>query len=194
MDFANLLLHRKLLLLGNFVLNSGKVSPYYLDMRFLPSYPEFAEVVNNAVNLLSKTNFDVAVGIATGGVPLASFIACKMGKPTGYVRPEKKGHGTNRLVEGVVDGREVLVVDDVSTTGGSIISAVNAVRENGGKVNKALVIVDREEGAKDNPREIGVSLISLFTIHEILSSLLDSETLREGEKKSIKEYLQSNLR
>ncbi|BBG24035.1 orotate phosphoribosyltransferase [Sulfuracidifex tepidarius] len=194
MDFANFLLEKKLLLLGNFVLNSGKVSPYYLDMRSLPSYVYFNDIVNKAVDVLSTMDFDMTVGVATGGVPLASFIACRMGKLTGYVRPEKKGHGTNRLVEGIVEGKQVLVVDDVSTTGGSLVSAVNKVRENGGKVDKALVIVDREEGAKEKLKEAGVSLVSLFTIQDILESLLSSSKLKEGERKAIQEYLQGNLR
>jgi orotate phosphoribosyltransferase len=194
MDLANFLLDRKILLLGNFVLNSGKVSPYYLDMRSLPSYLEFFEVVEKAVEAIKGIEFDMIVGVATGGVPFASFLACKMRKPMGYVRPEKKGHGTDRLVEGYVEGRKVLVVDDVSTTGGSLVSAVNKVRESGGIVENAIVIIDRTEGAWEKLREIGVTLVSVFTINQILESLLSSDKIKEGERKAIKEYLENNLR
>ncbi|MUN28161.1 orotate phosphoribosyltransferase [Sulfuracidifex metallicus] len=194
MDLANFLLDRKILLLGNFVLNSGKVSPYYLDMRSLPSYLEFFDVVEKAVEAIKGIEFDMIVGVATGGVPFASFLACKMRKPMGYVRPEKKGHGTDRLVEGYVEGRKVLVVDDVSTTGGSLVSAVNKVRESGGIVENAIVIIDRTEGAWEKLREIGVTLVSVFTINQILESLLSSDKIKEGERKAIKEYLENNLR
>ncbi|MCY0849924.1 orotate phosphoribosyltransferase [Sulfuracidifex metallicus] len=194
MDLANFLLDRKILLLGNFVLNSGKVSPYYLDMRSLPSYLEFFDVVEKAVEAIKGIEFDMIVGVATGGVPFASFLACKMRKPMGYVRPEKKGHGTDRLVEGYVEGRKVLVVDDVSTTGGSLVSAVNKVRESGGIVENAIVIIDRTEGAWEKLREIGVTLVRVFTINQILESLLSSDKIKDGERKAIKEYLESNLR
>jgi len=103
-------------------------------LRRLPSYPEFSRIVSLAINTVSKLNFDLVVGVATGGLPLASFMACKMEKPLAYARLERKGHGTNKLLEGEVRGKAVLVVDDVSTTGTSLKVVVNAVRQEGGNV------------------------------------------------------------
>lgn len=85
-------------------------------------------------------------------------------------------------------------MDDVSTTGGSLVSAVNKVRESGGIVENAIVIIDRTEGAWEKLREIGVTLVSVFTINQILESLLSSDKIKEGERKAIKEYLENNLR
>ncbi len=79
-------------------------------------------------------NFDIVLGVATGGVPLASFIACKMNLPMGYVRVEKKGYGTDKLVEAEVSNKRVLIVDDVATTGGSIEKASLEVSKSGGNV------------------------------------------------------------
>lgn len=157
MDFVKALLDKKLLLIGNFMLTSGKVSPYYLDLRKLPNHPDiFSFVVSSAVDIVKGINFDMILGVVTGGVPFASFIACKLNKPMGYIRAEKKGHGTERLLEADVDGKKVIVVDDVATTGGSILKAVEEVRKAGGKVEHALVIVDREEGAFEKLESVGI--------------------------------------
>lgn len=194
MDLVRSLLEKKLLLVGNFVLTSGKISPYYLDLRRLPNYPaEFNEVVNKAIEVLKDINFDMILGIATGGVPFASFLACKLGKPLGYIRSEKKGYGTDRLIEADVERKKVVIVDDVATTGGSIAKAVDEVRKSGGEVEYALVIVDREEGAGKRLAQMGVKLLSVYRIRDILNSLLSSSLLSESDKKAIQEYLVSNV-
>ncbi|ABP96105.1 orotate phosphoribosyltransferase [Metallosphaera sedula] len=187
MDIGEVLVKRKLLLIGNFVLTSGKTSPYYIDLRRFPSYPEFRQVVDEAIKKVEKVDFDFIMGVATGGVPLASFLACRMGIPMGYVRVERKGYGTDKLVEGEVTGRKVLVVDDVATTGGSLERASAEIVRSGGKVVGALVIVDREEGASEKLRSLGIDFISVFKISDILRSL--SSTLSENERKLIEEYL-----
>jgi orotate phosphoribosyltransferase len=194
MDFVTSLLEKKLLLVGNFVLTSGKISPYYLDLRRLPNYPaEFNEVVNKAIEVLKGINFDIILGIATGGVPFASFLACKLGKPLGYIRSEKKGYGTDKLIEANVEKKKVIIVDDVATTGGSIARAVDEVRKSGGEVEYALVIVDREEGAGKRLAQMGVKLLSVYKIRDILNTLLSSTLLSESDKKAIQEYLVSNI-
>ncbi|MFP3225506.1 MAG: orotate phosphoribosyltransferase [Sulfolobaceae archaeon] len=194
MDFVTSLLEKRLLLVGNFVLTSGKISPYYLDLRRLPNYPaEFNEVVNKAIEVLKGINFDIILGIATGGVPFASFLACKLGKPLGYIRSEKKGYGTDKLIEAYVEKKKVIIVDDVATTGGSIARAVDEVRKSGGEVEYALVIVDREEGAGKRLAQMGVKLLSVYKIRDILNTLLSSALLSESDKKAIQEYLVSNL-
>jgi orotate phosphoribosyltransferase len=192
-DIAGFLLQNRLLLLGNFTLSSGKISPYYLDLRRLPSYPEFSRIVSSAINTVSNLNFDLVVGVATGGLPLASFMACKMEKPLAYARLERKGHGTNKLLEGEVRGKAVLVVDDVATTGTSLKVAVNAVRQEGGKVEGALVIVDRQEGANRELERMGVKLYSVFKITEILKSIIDRKWVEEQDAQSIMDYLVGNL-
>lgn len=194
MDFVTSLLEKRLLLVGNFVLTSGKISPYYLDLRRLPNYPaEFNEVVNKAIEVLKGINFDIILGIATGGVPFASFLACKLGKPLGYIRSEKKGYGTDKLIEACVEKKKVIIVDDVATTGGSIARAVDEVRKSGGEVEYALVIVDREEGAGKRLAQMGVKLLSVYKIRDILNTLLSSALLSESDKKAIQEYLVSNI-
>ncbi|AHC51813.1 orotate phosphoribosyltransferase [Sulfolobus acidocaldarius SUSAZ] len=194
MDFVKALLDKKLLLIGNFMLTSGKVSPYYLDLRKLPNHPDiFSFVVSSAVDIVKGINFDMILGVVTGGVPFASFIACRLNKPMGYIRAEKKGHGTERLLEADVDGKKVIVVDDVATTGGSILKAVEEVRKAGGKVEHALVIVDREEGAFEKLESVGIRLLSVYKVSEILNSLIKSNLIAESEKKLISDYMVKNI-
>ncbi|AAK40926.1 orotate phosphoribosyltransferase [Saccharolobus solfataricus] len=193
MNFAEVLLERKLLLIGSFVLTSGKVSPYYLDLRPLPNYPEFYDIVNQAIKKAKDIPHDIIVGIATGGVPLSAFIACNLKEPMGYIRIEKKGHGTNRTLELDVKGKRVLLVDDVATTGVSIEKATLEILNGGGKVSDALVIIDRQEGASQRLEKLGVKLHSLFKISEILDELLKSDKLKDNEKKSILDYLVKNV-
>ncbi|MEM4080072.1 MAG: orotate phosphoribosyltransferase [Metallosphaera sp.] len=187
MDIGDVLVRRKLLLIGHFVLTSGKTSPYYIDLRKFPSFPEFLSVVDEAVVKVKDLGFDFIVGIATGGVPFASFLACKLGLPMGYVRLEKKGYGTNKLVEAEISGRNVLLVDDVTTTGGSLEKAIIEITNSGGKVVGALTIVDREEGATERLRKLGVEFRTVFKISDILRSL--SNKLNENERKIIEDYL-----
>ncbi|AWR99751.1 orotate phosphoribosyltransferase [Metallosphaera hakonensis] len=187
MDIGEVLIKRKLLLIGNFVLTSGRTSPYYIDLRRFPSFPEFPQVVDEALAKIKDMNFDIVLGVATGGVPLASFIACKMNLPMGYVRVEKKGYGTDKLVEAEVSNKRVLIVDDVATTGGSIEKASLEVSKSGGNVVGALVIVDREEGARDKLARLGIEFRAVFRISEILRSV--SEKLNESERKLILDYL-----
>jgi orotate phosphoribosyltransferase len=191
MNIGSVLMERKLLMIGNFVLTSGKTSPYYLDLRKLPSYPEFFKIVEEAMERVKDIDYDVILGVATGGVPLASFMACKLGKPMGYVRIEKKGHGTDRLIEAEVSDKKVLVVDDVATTGGSLERASLEVFRNGGRVVGALVIVDREEGAERKLREMGMEFRAVYRISEILRSILDK--LSETDRAQILEYMRGNV-
>ncbi|BDC19634.1 orotate phosphoribosyltransferase [Acidianus sp. HS-5] len=157
----------------------------------MPNYPEFFTVVDKAIETVKDIKFDMIIGIATGGIPLASFIACKLNKSMGYVRLEKKGYGTDKLLEADVKDKEIIVIDDVSTTGGSIEKSVEEIMRNGGKVSHALVIVDRKEGAKERLEQMGITLHYLYSIHDILKSILSK--LNDNERKMIEEYLVKNV-
>lgn len=184
------LYRNKLFKIGEYRLTSGKISPYYIDLRILPSYYDiYSKIINISLSKLEKLNFDIVVGIESAGIIHASFIACKTHKPVGYVRKKPKQHGTKRLVEGIVADRNVLVVDDVATTGGSLEHAVNAVRSMGGIVEKAFVFVDREEGARERLKRLGVELISLMNIWFIINVLVKHRLIDEQTYYLIKNYL-----
>jgi orotate phosphoribosyltransferase len=158
---------------GQFTLASGRVSDLYFNMKPTMMNARGAELSARCLMaLLDGFRFDYIGGLEMGAVPVIGSIAALSslgGRPveTIFVRKEKKGHGTRDLVEGLasgesLDGKTVLVVDDVATSGGSFLKAVDAVREAGATVSQALCLIDREEGAKAFLEERGVALASVF--------------------------------
>ncbi len=168
--------------IGEFKLSSGLTSPFYIDIRKLYSYPDLARrVVIELASRIPLDNIDVIAGVETAGIPLATYLSCITGKPLVYVRKEKKQHGTKSAVEGDVNGKRVVVVDDVVTTGASLLRAIQNVREEGGIPVYAVVVVDRNQGARELLKSNGVELISLTTALDIfrelyLKGFIDVET------------------
>lgn len=159
------------LLQGEFRLSSGGISRFYVDVRRVYSHPSEAKVVASALaELASNLGCDVVAGVESGGIPLATMVAYILDKPLVYVRKKPKEHGTQRMIEGDPEVKGVaVVIDDVATTGSSILRAVSALREAGFSVRNALVVVDRGEGAAQALEKEGVELHALLTLGELLS-------------------------
>ncbi|MEM3832775.1 MAG: orotate phosphoribosyltransferase [Thermoprotei archaeon] len=155
---------------GKFKLSSGKESNVYIDLRNALSYVKLREIIVRMMMHVVKTlDYDIVVGVATGGLPWASLLAYEERKPLSYVRESKKEHGTEHLIEGRVNNMKCLIIDDVATTGRSLLNAVSVVRNHGGSVLYALVIVDRNEGAKKVLLDANVELKSVLSLDDILS-------------------------
>ena len=164
---------------GVFKLTSGRTTPYYIDLRIVPSFPDaFNRVCDVYVKLIKKElgieGFDRLAGIPTAGIPFASLIAYQLRKPFLYIRQSARLHGRERGVEGIImPGDRVLLVDDLITTGGSLRKAARAIRAEGGVVDHALVLLDREEGGKQRLAEDNISLHYLLTADEAARSLYE---------------------
>ncbi len=127
-------------------LASGMASPVYIDCRKLLSYPRIRSAVMDfaAATLLRDAGFeqfDVIAGGETAGIPFAALLADRLGLPMIYVRKKPKGHGRNAQIEGVLpEGARVLVIEDLTTAGGSMFTFIDAVREAGGVVDHGMAL------------------------------------------------------
>ena len=176
-EFSTFLFENKIIQFGDFTLASGKKSSYYVDLRLVPSYPhDFRRMVkhlqNEITNDVGLENFDSLVSVPTGGLVIASALAIETVKPLIYVRSKPKDYGTSKSVEGrIQEGMKVVMVDDVATTGGSVLNGIKSLKEANIKIEDAYVIVNRMEGADEALKEQGVTLHSLLNVLEITKAL-----------------------
>ncbi len=159
-----------------FTLVSGKTSPYYFNCKTTTLEPEGMYLIGHLIfDLLRDTPITAAGGLTLGADPIASALALvsyQEGRPikSFIVRKEAKGHGTRSAVEGnVAPGEEVAVIDDVITTGGSTITAIERIRQAGLVTDRAVVLVDREEGGRENILKYVSRVDALLTRSEIMA-------------------------
>ncbi len=197
-EFATFLHQNGVLRFGEFTLSSGKKSSYYIDLRIIPSFPhQFRKMIKHLQNSITEDigldNFDSIASIPTGGLVIASALAFEILKPLIYVRNKPKEHGTTKSVEGVTrSDMKVLVIDDVATTGSSVVNGIKQLKEAGTKVTDAYVIINRLEGAEKMLESESVKLHQLTDIMEITKILhednLVSNEILENVNKQVRNY------
>jgi orotate phosphoribosyltransferase len=176
---------------GAFKLTSGKLSPYYIDLRIVPSFPDaFHEICDFYVDFMrgevGPDNFERVAGIPVAGMPFAALIAYNLKKPFLYIRKGVRRHGRERRIEGVIaPGDRVLLIDDLITTGLSLRKAAKAIMAEGGVVADAVVLLDRLEGGKEKLAKTGIKLHALLNITETAETLHELGTIDEDQLKTI---------
>ena len=194
-EFTTFLYKNDIIKFGEFTLASGKKSSYYVDLRLVPSYPlEFRKMVkyleNEIIQDIGLDKFDSIVSVPTGGLVIASALAIETVKPLIYVRSKPKDYGTSKSVEGKInDGMKVVMIDDVATTGGSVVNAIKSLKEVNVTIKDAYVIVNRMEGAKEALSELGVQMHSVLDILQITEILYEQNLIQQDILEKVKKQI-----
>lgn len=157
---------------GDFTLSSGKKSKYYIDIKKASASPRILKQVALEISEKIKQHsikVDYIGCVALGGVPIAVAVSMETGLPLIIIRKEAKEYGTKgQIVGDFIKNSTVLMVEDVATTGGSVLKAIKLLKGEGLIIHQVIVVVDREEGATDALADEGVELIPLVRIGELL--------------------------
>lgn len=191
---AKVLLDKKAVMLNPndpYTYVSGIRSPIYCDNRSMIAFPkERGLIVKAFIDRLKKYDYDVLAGTSTAGIPWASFIAHELNIPMAYIRSEKKDHGAGKQIEGAnLDGKKVIVIEDLISTGGSSFAAVEACREVGAEVVCVIAIFTYEfEKAKEKFEKGNCELVTLSEFSTLVDVALEIECISEEELDIILEW------
>ncbi|UCE75343.1 MAG: orotate phosphoribosyltransferase [Methanomassiliicoccales archaeon] len=154
--------------IGEFTLSSGKKSNYYVDIKKASTNPKILKEIAECMAKHLEGEEKIA-GMELGAVPLAVALSLETNIPYLIIRKGERKHGTGKLVEGKMEkGDRILLVEDVTTSGSSLIKAAEIIRQEGGSVKRALVVVDREEGASELLKDEGIELLPLVRVSEMM--------------------------
>ena len=155
---------------GDFTLASGKKSKYYVDIKKASTDPETLKIIaKQAAESIQDAHADVVGGVAVGGISIATAVSLETLLPLVIIRKSEKDYGTcGRFIGEFRSGSRIILVEDVTTSGGSVMEAIHAIREAEGIVDTVITVVDREEGAEANLRSIGVELIPLVRSSDLV--------------------------
>jgi len=153
---------------GRFVLTSGAVSDYYIDIKKASTNPTVLKKIAEAMTEYIG-GYDLLAGMELGAVPLVVALSLETNIPYVIIRKGKREHGTGKQIEGRdVKNKHVLIIEDVTASGGSVVKTIQILRQNQAKVDEVLVVVDRESGAEEKLQNLDVSFIPLLSVSDIL--------------------------
>ncbi len=177
--------------LGQFKLRSGKLSPIYLDLRLLVSYPEALRQATAVYRtILEKLTFDRLAGIPMAGLPIGTAIALDMNRPLIFPRPSAKSYGTGKMIEGKWESGETAVaIDDLITKGGSLIQAIQTIREAGLHISNAVVLIDRQQGGIQTLQANACTVHVGMTLNQLLKILETHSRITNGQRQEVLQAL-----
>ena len=190
------LIQNNSLKISDYVLSSGKKSPYYVDLRQAISSPIAMDWIANSLarivdNEIGRHKVDKIMGVPTAGVPFATIVSQKLAIPMLYYRKERKEHGVRKKIEGDMERNDrILMIDDLITTGQSVIMAAEAARDQGGIVSELVVLLDREQGGRQYIRAHNIEPHVLFSISEAFNWLNEVKLLSNADYSTIMEYIE----
>lgn len=180
---------------GRFTLKSGIESPFYVDLRPLASDPKILKkLANYLLDMLPLDNFDLICGVPYAALPMATAMSLESYLPLIIKRKEAKQYGTKKMLEGLfTKGQNCLLVEDVITSGASLLETIPDIENEGISVSDIVVVLDRQQGGKEMLENKGFRVHTLFTISEVCSILREEGHLDEEEVQRISDFLAGNV-
>lgn len=179
---------------GSFKLKSGKISPYYLDLRFLSSYPKVLKLVAKSYGkALSKIKYDAIAGIPYTGIPIATTISILFNKRMIFTRKEAKNHGTAKMIEGIFKPKErIVLIDDVISDGASKLETIIPLKNEGLIIKDMIVLLDRGQGGPLTMKQHGYKCHSIANIYDIIAVLEKHKKITQAQVEKAREFLSQN--
>lgn len=173
--------------LGKFKLHSGKKSRIYLDLRLLVSYPDALRVATAAyMQILKQLKFDLLAATPLAGLPIGTALCLEINRPLIYPRKTAKSYGTGKEIEGVWEvGQTAVVIDDLVTSGDSILQTIASLKASGLRVKDAVVLIDRGQGGVETLRKEGYRLHAVVTLQHILTILQDQNRITKKQHEKV---------
>ncbi|XP_063629487.1 uridine 5'-monophosphate synthase-like [Cydia splendana] len=177
--------------LGDIEAKEGRRTPIYFDLRVIVSHPTIMmAVAQHLQNLAAEIRHDILCGVPYAALPITAVMAVNSGTPMIMKRKETKLYATKKILEGIFQPKQkCLVVEDVVTSGGSLLETVSTLRHEGLSVTDAVVVLDREQGGATVLKRNGVTAHSLFTMSELVKILKDTGRLTDEIVEMVSDHI-----